>query len=146
MRAACASGRHGLQARLHDAGDAQHRERVRAAGRQLAALHVLQHHRVACRAATPPITNMRTTHVLASPRVMSKKERRSNVKGYTLSETWEAGNRSPNAPVAGDGSAVAGAAPVIGAVVRRWVAGTSSALTSMQPPAQRVRSAVAPGA
>ena len=36
--------------------------------------------------------------------------------------------------------------PVIGSVVRRWVAGTSKAVTSMQSPSQRVRSAVALGA
>ena len=36
--------------------------------------------------------------------------------------------------------------PVKGGVVRRWDAGTSKALRSMQPAAQRVRLAVAPGA
>lgn len=36
--------------------------------------------------------------------------------------------------------------PVKGGVVRRWDAGTSKALRSVQPAAQRVRLAVAPGA
>ena len=40
----CWGGRH-----LHHAGDVQDWECVRAARGQLAALHVLQHHRVACR-------------------------------------------------------------------------------------------------
>ncbi len=46
----------------------------------------------------------------------------------------------------GMGASAAGPPPVSGMVVRRCVAGTPSALNSMQPSAQRVRLAVAAGA